>query len=83
MSLFRQGKKEQARKVAIAAAATMKPLLADEQSPLAGRADDDLIVWLAYQGRVEVTIRRPSKRISPGDFVPGGAFLGDGPGPQL
>ena len=38
MSLFRQGKKDEARKLAIAAAAKMKPLPADEQNPLAGDA---------------------------------------------
>ena len=36
MSLFRQGKKDEAGKLAIAAAAKMKPLPADEQNPLAG-----------------------------------------------
>ena len=50
MSLFRQGKKDEARKLAIAAAAKMKPLPADEQNPLAGNAGrDDLILWLAYK----------------------------------
>ena len=50
MSLFRQGKKDEARKLAIAAAAKMKPLPADEQNPLAGSAGEgDLILWLAYK----------------------------------
>src|SRR5262249_49760096 len=50
LSLFRQGKKDEARKLAIAAAAKMKPLPADEQNPLAGNANhDDLILWLAYK----------------------------------
>ena len=50
MSLFRQGKPDEARKLAIAAAAKMKPLPADEQNPLAGNANhDDLILWLAYK----------------------------------
>jgi serine/threonine-protein kinase len=50
MSLFRQGNKEEARKLAIAAAAKMKPLPRDENNPLAGDADhDDLILWLAYK----------------------------------
>ena len=50
MSLFRQGKADEARKLATAAAAKMKPLPADEQNPLAGGADhDDLILWLAYK----------------------------------
>jgi WD40 repeat protein len=50
MSLFRQGKKDEARKVAIGAAAQMKPLPKDEQNPLVNGADwDDLILWLAYK----------------------------------
>jgi tetratricopeptide (TPR) repeat protein len=50
MSLFQQGKEEEARKLAIAAAAKMKPLPKDENNPLAGDADhDDLILWLAYK----------------------------------
>jgi WD40 repeat protein len=50
MSLFRQGKKEEARKLALAAAAKMKPLPTDEKNPLAGNAShDDLILWLAYK----------------------------------
>ena len=38
MSLFRQGKADEARKLAIESAAKMKPLPADEQNPLAGDA---------------------------------------------
>jgi WD40 repeat protein/tetratricopeptide (TPR) repeat protein len=50
MSLFRQGKVEEARQLAIAAAARMKPLPKDEKNPLAGDANhDDLIQWLAYK----------------------------------
>ncbi len=50
MSLFRQGKADEARKLAIAAAADMKPLPKDEKNPLADNADhDDLILWLAYK----------------------------------
>ena len=49
----RQGKKDEARKLAIEAAAKMKPLPADEQNPLAGGTywewHDDLILWLAYK----------------------------------
>jgi tetratricopeptide (TPR) repeat protein len=49
MSLFRQGK-EEARKLAVAAAARMKPLPRDENNPLAADTDhDDLILWLAYK----------------------------------
>jgi hypothetical protein len=48
MSLFRQGKGDEARKLGSAAAATMKPLPKDEKNPLAGDASaDDLILWLA------------------------------------
>src|SRR5262249_16941741 len=50
MSLFRQGKEAEARKLALAAAAKMKPLPKDEQNPLANNAThDDLILWLAYK----------------------------------
>ena len=50
MSLSRQGKSDEASKVAIAAAAQMKPLPKDEQNPLAdGAYYDDLILWLAYK----------------------------------
>lgn len=50
MSLFRQGKNDEARKPALAAAANMKPLPKDEQNPLAnGAYYDDLILWLAYK----------------------------------
>src|SRR5262249_36758919 len=50
MSLFRQGKKAEARKLAIAAAAEMKPLPKDERNPLANNASsDDLVLWLAYK----------------------------------
>jgi hypothetical protein len=50
MSLFRQGKEAEARQLALAAAAQMKPLPKDEQNPLANNAThDDLILWLAYK----------------------------------
>ena len=50
MSLFRQSKAEEARELALAAAAKMKPLPKDEQNPLANQAThDDLILWLAYK----------------------------------
>ena len=50
MSLYQQGQKEDARKLATGAAATMKPLPMDEQNPLAGDASsDDLILWLAFK----------------------------------
>jgi dipeptidyl aminopeptidase/acylaminoacyl peptidase len=49
-SLFQQGKKDDARKVATEAAAKVKPLPKDEKNPLAGDANhDDLILWLAYK----------------------------------
>jgi hypothetical protein len=48
MSLWRQGKQDEARKLALAATAKMKPLPKDENNPLAGHAaQDDLILWLA------------------------------------
>jgi tetratricopeptide (TPR) repeat protein len=50
MSLFRQGKSDEARQLAIAAAVKMKPLPKDEQNPPTGDAYwDDLILWLAYK----------------------------------
>jgi hypothetical protein len=50
MSLFRQGKEHEARRLATEAAAKMKPLPKDEENPLAGGNDaDDLILWLAYK----------------------------------
>jgi WD40 repeat protein len=48
MSLFRQGKENEARKLATEAAAQMKPLPKDDRNPLAGGASpDDLLLWLA------------------------------------
>jgi serine/threonine protein kinase/Tfp pilus assembly protein PilF len=50
MSLFRQGKEQEARQLAIEAVARIKPLPKDEKNPLAGNANnDDLILWLAYK----------------------------------
>jgi tetratricopeptide (TPR) repeat protein len=56
MSLFRQGKKDEARRLAIESAAQMKPLAKDEQNPLPNNAypwegdwQDELILWLAYK----------------------------------
>jgi hypothetical protein len=56
MSLFRQGKPDEARKLAADAAAMMKPFPQDEENPLApsepdvvgNRQADNLILWLAY-----------------------------------
>lgn len=41
MSLFRQGKRDEARQLADAASANMKPLPKDEKNPLADKADHD------------------------------------------
>jgi tetratricopeptide (TPR) repeat protein len=56
LSLYRQGKHDEARRLAIESAAQMKPLAKDEQNPLPNDADpwendweDDLILWLAYK----------------------------------
>jgi serine/threonine protein kinase/WD40 repeat protein len=50
MSLFQLGKTDEARKIATAAAAKMKPLPNDEQNPLANDAhSNDLNLWLAYR----------------------------------
>lgn len=49
MSLFRQGKKDEARELATAAA-RVKPLPRDERNPLRdGATPDDLVLWLAYK----------------------------------
>ena len=48
MSLFRQGKEAEARKLASEAVVKMKPLPVDENHPLAGSDNaDDLILWMA------------------------------------
>jgi serine/threonine-protein kinase len=50
MTLFRQGKEDEARKLASAAAAKMKPLPKDEKDALADNVNAaDLILWLAYK----------------------------------
>ncbi len=50
MSLFQQGKKDEAREVATRAATRMEPLPRDEQNPLLDRGvPDHLILWLAYK----------------------------------
>jgi eukaryotic-like serine/threonine-protein kinase len=52
MSLFKQGNHDEARKLAAATAAKMRPLPADEKNPLAsatGNPHDDLILWMAYK----------------------------------
>ena len=55
MSLFRQGKENEARRLATEAASKMKPLPRDEKNPLAGDANpDDLILWLAYKEAKEL-----------------------------
>jgi eukaryotic-like serine/threonine-protein kinase len=46
MSLFHQGKQDEARKIAASTAAKMKPLPKDERIP---QPHDDLIEWLAYK----------------------------------
>jgi tetratricopeptide (TPR) repeat protein len=48
MSLSRQGKDAEARRIATEAIARMKPLPLDENNPLANGANhDDLIIWMA------------------------------------
>jgi WD40 repeat protein/serine/threonine protein kinase/tetratricopeptide (TPR) repeat protein len=53
MSLFRQGQRAEALKLATEAAATMKPFPADRKNPLNPLDDsvsvDDLILWMAYK----------------------------------
>ena len=50
MSQFRQGRLDEARKLAIEATAKMEPLPKDEKNPLAV----DLILWLAYKEAKEL-----------------------------
>jgi tetratricopeptide (TPR) repeat protein len=49
MSLFRQGRKEEARELALATAVKMKPLPKDDNNPLDVGGPNDLILWLAYK----------------------------------
>jgi tetratricopeptide (TPR) repeat protein len=55
LSLFRQGKPDEARQLATQAAVKMRPLPKDDKNPLAGNplaggsTHDDLILWLAYK----------------------------------
>jgi hypothetical protein len=50
MSLFKQGKEAEARKVASEAIPKMRPLPVDEKNPLTGGANaDDLILWMAFK----------------------------------
>jgi eukaryotic-like serine/threonine-protein kinase len=55
MSLFKAGEKDQAREVALKAAAAMRPLPKDPKNPLTDSASaDDVIVWLAYREAKEL-----------------------------
>jgi hypothetical protein len=50
MSLFRQGKGAEARRLATEAVAKMRRAPADDEHPLAAGVDaDDLVLWLAYK----------------------------------
>jgi hypothetical protein len=50
MSLFKQGKEAEARKLASQAITKMRPLPVDEKNPLAPDANaDDLILWMAFK----------------------------------
>ena len=49
MSLFQQGKKDEARQLATEAAAKMRPLPKDEKNPLTDGMSDAVILWLAYK----------------------------------
>ena len=52
MSLFRQGRQDQARELFAATEAKMKPLPAADRNPLGdGKTTaDQLILWLAFKG---------------------------------
>jgi serine/threonine-protein kinase len=63
LSLFRQGKPDEARQLATQAAAKMKPLPKDAKNPLAGGGDaDDLILWLVYR-EAKGTIKFDEKKM--------------------
>jgi hypothetical protein len=67
MSLFRQGKTDEARKLATEAVAKMRPLPANEQCPLAGGAHhNDLILWLGYK-EAKALLELPAPRPPPGE----------------
>jgi hypothetical protein len=64
MSQFRQGKEDEARKLAIEAASKMKPLPKDEKNPLAGNAyHNDLIVWMAYKEAIGLIPFEPAAAV--------------------
>ena len=75
MSLFRQGKKDDARKLAIATAAKMQPLPTDEKNPLAGYFTalvgggdplENLVMWLAYkEAKAMITLDVPPAPTTP------------------
>jgi hypothetical protein len=50
MSLFRQGKENEARRLVLEAGSRMTPLPRDEKNPLFGSANaDHLILWMSYK----------------------------------
>jgi WD40 repeat protein/serine/threonine protein kinase/tetratricopeptide (TPR) repeat protein len=66
MSLFRQGKEDEARSLATAAAAKVKQWPKDEANPLADNASsDDLILWLAYREAKALIQFEPANASSP------------------
>jgi eukaryotic-like serine/threonine-protein kinase len=63
MSLFKQGKKAEAQKLATEVLARMKPLPVDERYPLAVNANaDDLVVWMAYKEAKALIQFTPGRR---------------------
>jgi len=65
MSLSRQGKDNEARRVAMEAISKMRPLPLDEANPLAGGVNhDDLILWMACKEATALL------RIDPGSASP-------------
>lgn len=70
MSLFRQGKPDEARPMAIEAVSKMRPLPKDYENPLIGANHDDLIVWLACKEvqtliKFDVTAKSPLRELLP------------------
>jgi hypothetical protein len=61
MTLFRQGKPDEARKLASEAASKMKPLPQEQKNHF---RNDDLIAWLAYKEAKELCNSESTSAVS-------------------
>lgn len=57
LSLFRQGKEDDARKLATEASARMRPLPGDEKNPLVGNADAEYLILLIFYKQANDILR--------------------------